>query len=240
MLRPVLELCRKWNLPLIHASSREVYGNRWLERTAEEHADFSTTASTYAASKVSCESMVHAYARCYGLRYLIFRFSNVYGRYDNDLKRMTRVVPLFMHEVAARNPVTIYGSEKMLDFTYIDDCIDGLMEGLLRLHFGRVSDQTFNLAYGQGNSLIKLAEYIGEALDLGSPEVRIESSLPGEVVHYVADISKAQSLLGFVPKVDLREGVRLAMQWARGHQNSVATSASAIHDADRVPGYGDH
>lgn len=214
MLRPVLELCRLHGLPLMFASSREIYGNKILDRTAECQADFSAAASTYAASKTSCESMIYAYARCYALRYLVFRLSNVYGRYDNDIARMSRVIPLFMRQIEAGEPVTVFGEQKILDFTYIDDCIDGLMAGLTRLLAGTVVDQVFNLAYGQGNSLLQLAEHLGQTLGR-RPQVRIESSLPGEIGRYVADIGKARALLGFTPQVDLGEGVRRAAEWAR-------------------------
>lgn len=214
MLRPVLELCRHQCAPLMFASSREVYGNNALETTDENRAELSAAASTYATSKISCESMIYAYARCYALRYLVFRLSNVYGRYDNDIARMSRVIPLFMQQIEAGRPVTVFGAEKVLDFTYIDDCIDGLMAGLMRLQAGTVGDQTFNLAYGQGNSLLDLVEHLGRALER-RPQVRIESSLPGEIGRYVADIGKARALLGFAPQVDLREGVRRAVAWAR-------------------------
>ena len=52
------------------------------------------------ASKIAGEAFVYSYARCYGLRYLVFRFSNVYGRFDNDLDRMERVIPLFIHQLS--------------------------------------------------------------------------------------------------------------------------------------------
>ena len=49
-------------------------------------ADFAFTESTYSASKIAGEAFIYSYARCYGLPYLVFRFSNVYGRFDNDLQ----------------------------------------------------------------------------------------------------------------------------------------------------------
>lgn len=229
MLRPVLELCRMRGLPLIFASSREVYGNARRERTGEEEADFSGTPSTYAASKVACESMIRAYARCYGLRYLIFRLSNVYGRFDNDLSRMSRVVPLFMQQISAASPVTVFGSEKVLDFTHVDDCIDGLMAGLSRLQAGMLSGHVFNLARGEGNSLIALAEMIGHALGI-RPQISIAHSLPGEIERYVADIRKAGAMLGFAPRIGLQDGIHRALTWSREAQDV----ASVPDRADRM------
>ena len=63
--------------------------------------------------------------------YLVFRFSNVYGRYDNDLHRMVRVIPLFIHAMLRGEPITVYGGrDKTLDFTYVDDCVDGIVRGI--------------------------------------------------------------------------------------------------------------
>ena len=89
----VLEFCRQNNLPLIFSSSREVYGDIHRYITEESYADFAFTESPYSASKISGEALVYSYAQCYRLPYIVFRFSNVYGRYDNDLERMERVIP---------------------------------------------------------------------------------------------------------------------------------------------------
>src|SRR5919198_1937419 len=160
----VLEYCRYNRLPVIFASSREVYGDIHRYITEEQHANFSFTESPYSASKVAGEALVYSYARCYGLRYLVFRFSNVYGRYDNDIERMERVIPLFIRRIAREEPITIYGENKVLDFTYVDDCVGGIASGIYALHEGKVENQTINLAYGKGNSLITMAQYIGKAL----------------------------------------------------------------------------
>ena len=104
-----------------------------FEEYAEEAADFAFTESPYSASKIASEAFIYSYARCYGLKYLVFRFSNVYGRYDSDLWRMERVLPLWMHQLSRGEPITIFGGdEKVLDFTYVDDCVDGIARGVVR------------------------------------------------------------------------------------------------------------
>lgn len=210
----VLEYCRHNQLPLIFASSREVYGDIHRYITEETHADFSYTESPYSASKVAGEALVYSYARCYGVRYIVFRFSNVYGRYDNDIERMERVIPLFIERMRAGQPVTVFGQEKTLDFTYVDDCVEGIVAGIERLAAGAVQNQTINLAYGQGNTLVRLAEYIASALGVeGQIEVEPAKRV-GEVTRYIADISKAAELLGYQPKVSLDEGIRRAVAWS--------------------------
>jgi nucleoside-diphosphate-sugar epimerase len=214
----VLEYCRANGLPLIFSSSREVYGDIHRYITEEASADFSYTESPYSASKIAGEALIYSYARCYSLRYLVFRFSNVYGRYDSDIERMERVIPLFIRAIGRGEPVTVYGREKVLDFTYVDDCVDGIVRGIRQLLAGEVANRTINLARGEGNSLIRLAELIGEALGR-RPEIIVEpAKRPGEVSYYVADISLARDLLGFEPQVSLSEGIRRTVAWWRSRE----------------------
>jgi nucleoside-diphosphate-sugar epimerase len=210
----VLEYCRVNRVPIIFSSSREVYGDIHRYITDEEQAQFSFTESPYSASKISGEALIYSYARCYGLPYLVFRFSNVYGRYDNDIERMERVIPLFIRRLRHGEAVTVYGREKVLDFTYVDDCVDGIIAGIERLLAGTVVNQTINLAYGEGNTLVRMAELVAEALGVSDAQINVEpAKRVGEVSRYVADISRAQELLGYQPKVPLDEGIRRAVAW---------------------------
>jgi nucleoside-diphosphate-sugar epimerase len=209
----VLEFCRHNNLPIIFSSSREVYGDIHRYITEESHADFAFTESPYSASKISGEALIYSYAACYNLRYLVFRFSNVYGRYDNDLDRMERVIPLFVRKIGAGEPITVYGEEKVLDFTYVDDCVDGIARGIDLLVNGKEGNQTVNLAYGQGSSLVSMAEYVGEALGV-KPDITIKPARVGEVTHYIANIGKARALLGYSPTTPLREGILKSVAWS--------------------------
>jgi UDP-glucose 4-epimerase len=208
----VLEFCRTNDVPIIFSSSREVYGDIHRYITEESYADFAFTESPYSASKISGEALIYSYAQCYGLRYLVFRFSNVYGRYDNDLERMSRVIPKFIRQISDGEPITIYGKDKVLDFTYIDDCVTGVMCGIELLASGQEANQTINLAYGRGNSLVTMAEYVGQALGV-RPEMRLEPPRVGEVTHYVANVGKARALLGYEPQVPLEEGIPRAVKW---------------------------
>lgn len=208
----VLEFCRANNLPILFSSSREVYGDIHRYITEESYADFAYTESPYSASKIAGEALIYSYAACYGLRYLVFRFSNVYGRYDNDIERMLRVIPYFIRKIRNGETVTIYGKEKVLDFTYVDDCVEGIVRGIELLLSGNDSNHTINLAYGQGNTLGSMAEFIGEALGV-QPSMKFEPARVGEVTHYVANIGKARALLNYNPQTPLREGIHKATAW---------------------------
>jgi nucleoside-diphosphate-sugar epimerase len=210
----ILEYCRALELPLVFSSTREVYGDvHRFDEYGEAAADFAFTESPYSASKISSEAFIYSYAKCYGLKYLVFRFSNVYGRYDSDLQRMERVLPLFMHQLSRGEAITVYGGdEKVLDFTYIDDCIDGILRGVEGLGSGTVTNETINLAFGQGNTLVRAAELIARALGV-TPEIAYKPSLRGEVTHYVADVRKARALLDWQPQTPLDAGIPRAVEW---------------------------
>ena len=230
----VLEYCRLNHLPIIFSSSREVYGDIQRFSTEERHADVAFTESPYSASKISGEALIYSYARCYKLPYLVFRFSNVYGRFDSDLQRMERVIPLFIKRMKRNEPITIYGAEKVLDFTYIDDCVDGIVSGIEKLAAGEVKNETINLAFGQGNSLIHMAELVGQALQT-DPNITVAPALMGEVTHYVANIGKARLLLGYSPKTPLDKGIEQAVawnqQWESEHPEQTPPPEAAIWPA---------
>jgi UDP-glucose 4-epimerase len=209
-----LEIARQHKCPIIFGSSREVYGDIHRHVTDEGAADFVVAESPYSASKIAGEAFFYSYAKCYGLPHLVFRFSNVYGRYDNDLDRMERVIPLFVKKIAGEEPITVFGKNKMLDFTYVDDCVNGLMAGIDALTSGTVVNQTINLAYGQGQTLYDLVSLI----ELATGKAAIAAYAPsqtGEVTRYVADISKARQLLGYAPQTPLTVGISRYVKWCR-------------------------
>jgi UDP-glucuronate 4-epimerase len=209
-----LEIARAHGSPIVFGSSREVYGDIHRHVTDEAMADFVVAESPYSASKIAGEAFFYSYARCYGIRHLVFRFSNVYGRYDNDLDRMERVIPLFVREIDAGRPITAYGRNKMFDFTYVDDCVRGVAAGIGALVAGTVQNETVNLAYGQGQTLHDLVNLIETALGKEA-KVTYQDPLTGEVTRYVADISKARDLLEYAPEVPLTLGIRKYVAWCR-------------------------
>ena len=209
-----LEYARRRHVPIVFGSSREVYGDIRRHVTEEAEADFVVAESPYSASKIAGEAFIYSFAECYGLPYLVFRFSNVYGRYDNDIERLERVLPLFIRKIHREEPIVVYGREKVLDFTYVDDCIAGITAGLDALVSGKVTNQTINLAYGQGSTLVDAVNIIGLALGK-TPKVQYEPARAGEVTRYVADITKARQLLAYEPQTPLTSGLPKSIQWAK-------------------------
>lgn len=209
-----LEYCRRTATPIVFGSSREVYGDIHRHITEEAEADFVVAESPYSASKIAAEAYIYSYAECYGLPCLVFRFSNVYGRYDCDGDRLERVIPLFIDRVARDQPIVVYGREKVLDFTHVDDCVAGVLRGIDLLVTGKLKRETINLACGQGSTLVDLVNVIGLAL-CRKPRATYKPTRTGEVTRYVADLTKAREVLGYQPQTPLTAGVPQAIEWQR-------------------------
>jgi nucleoside-diphosphate-sugar epimerase len=147
-----------------------------------------------------------AATRCYGIDHVIIRFSNVYGMYDDSI----RVVPLFIRLARTNAPMTVFGKDKCLDFTWIDDAVRGVILALQK--FDTVRNDTFNLAFGEGTTILRLAETVKKMLSSTSA-IALGQPRTGEVVRYVADISKAKKALGYDPKTSFAEGIKKAVEW---------------------------
>lgn len=203
----ILKFVHKNNIKnFIFSGSREIYGNKKQIVSKEIDVDIELCNSSYTASKIADEALIYAFSKCYGINYLVLRFSNVYGMYDLS----DRFFPLMIKRMKKNQNVNIYGENKFLDFTYIDDCIKGVIKSIKR--FPKIKNNTINIASGKGEKLIKVAQFIKEHLDSNS-KIIIKPNQPGEVVRYVADISKAKKLLDYKPSYSVQKGIDLTIIW---------------------------
>ena len=208
----ILEFARHNEIEeFVFSSSREVYGNKGKLIYDEEDTYTDSCESPYTASKIGGEAMVKAYEKCYGIDTSLLRFSNVYGRYDNS----NRVVPLFIARAVRGQDLTVYGADKVLDFTYIDDCVSGITEVIES--FEKVQGTTLNIASGEGTSLLELARTVVDIVG-ANVDVHVESNRTGEVSRYVADTTRANKLIGYSPEYSFAEGIRETIEWYLNHQ----------------------
>jgi len=208
MTHNILEFARRKGVKrLLFSSSREVYGeSRSNLKRKEDSTDVTRIKAPYTASKFAAEALIHAYGECYDVKPVIVRLSNVYGKYDVS----ERVIPVFLYYARRNRELCVFGREKKLDFTYIDDCVDGLFRIVQR--FDRVAGRTFNISAGKGERLIDLANMIVKLLKSKS---KVTSSVKrvGEISSFVADIGLARRLIGYKPKTTLKEGLELNAEW---------------------------
>ncbi len=205
----VLEYVRQSGIgKILFSSSREVYGNSGHIIHSEDESFVKNCESSYTATKIAGEAMIHAYNQCYGIEYVIVRFSNVYGKYDYS----DRVIPLFISKALNNEDIQIYGRGKILDFTYIDDSVDGVVRILDLFEIAR--NELYNIATQTGHSIEQVARKIIE-LTGSKSQLLFEPNRTGEVCRFVADISKARAVLGYCPDNNLQEGINKTIEWYR-------------------------
>ncbi|MCK4462571.1 MAG: NAD-dependent epimerase/dehydratase family protein [candidate division Zixibacteria bacterium] len=204
----VLEYARKRGIErVLFSSSREVYGEtNARSRIREDNTHVIRMKAPYTASKFASEALIHSYHDCYGIKPVIVRLSNVYGRYDVS----ERVIPLFLYYAKRNRELCVFGKDKKLDFTYIDDCTDGLVRIVKR--FDRVAGLTFNISTGEGERLVDLARMIADVVGSFS-KITTTDKRVGEISSFVGDISLARTKLGYRPRVTLQDGLQATAEW---------------------------
>jgi UDP-glucose 4-epimerase len=160
----------------------------------------------YTASKVYVEELVKAYQQCYGIDYVIVRPSTVYGPFDDKTKRL---IDIWMRAVLKGEPIKIYGDvDKTLDFTYVDDFVDGLLLA------SQQTNKEYDIATGRSERLINVAEALKEMASSNSPiDFHLpELAQPQEVEIDITEITK----LGYKAKVGILTGLQKTLDFYRG------------------------
>ena len=199
-LRRVLEAAFEQPAPpwVVFASSREVYGRlRCLPAT--EDAPLSPV-NVYGRSKIEGERLVEE-ARACGLRTATVRLSNVYG---SVLDHADRVVPAFARAAVEGSAIRVDGAECSFDFTHIDDTVRGMVAAMDRLEAGETLPPV-HLVTGTPTTLRELAAMATALAGKRAPVVEAPPR-PFDVSRFHGDPSRARELLGWEPRVRLRDG----------------------------------
>jgi len=205
----VLEAVRRAGGPhLVLASSSSVYGANPVLPKSEDLR--TAPLSPYAVSKLAAEAYALAYAHCYGLDVLPFRFFNVFGPLQPAGHAYAAVVPTFIHSALAGRPVPVHGDgEQTRDFTYVGTVCRVLADAVRR---GVTHDGPVNLAFGSRTSLNDLLNRIEQLL--GFPVTRDHREpRPGDVRHSQADNTTLRVLFPDTVPVSLDEGLAQTVAW---------------------------
>ncbi|MFE9655303.1 NAD-dependent epimerase/dehydratase family protein [Micromonospora sp. NPDC006431] len=205
----VLEAARRHDVPqVIVASSSSVYGaNPVLPRVETLRP---VPVSPYAVSKLATETYALAFAACYGMAVLPFRFFNVFGPRQAANHAYAAVVPRFVSAALAGEPLRVHGDGRQTrDFTYVGSVTSVIVDAVLR----QVSSpDVVNLAFGARISLLEfiaeLERILGRRLDTVH-----EAPRPGDVRDSQADSSALRALFPDVAPVTWTEGVRATVEW---------------------------
>ena len=199
---------------VVTASTASIYGQANSFPTSEEHHPYNNR-TWYGATKIMLEGLLRSFNDMYGLPYVALRYFNVYGPRMDIHGKYTEVLIRWMERVAGGQPPLILGDgTQTMDFVYTEDVARA---NILALE-SEVSDEVFNIASGSETSLEQLATALLKVMgsDL-QPEYQAERKV-NPVARRLADVSKAERLLGFRAKISLEEGLSRLVEWWRANR----------------------
>lgn len=203
----LLEAARKRELGhFVFASSSSVYGARSVAPFRETDP-VEEPVSPYAATKRAGEILASTFHHLYGLPVTCLRFFTVYG----PRQRPDMAVHCFTRLIDQGEELQLYGGgDSERDYTFIDDVVDGIVRALDRPRGFRI----YNLGSNRTVPLMTLVDLISAGLDREPRIVRLPSQ-PGDVPLTYADITLAQSELGYEPMTKLDNGISAFIDWYR-------------------------
>lgn len=204
----LLECCKKYGVKkFIFGSSSSVYGIT-SRLPFKEDDPLENPISPYAVTKIAGENLCKVYYSTYGVSITCLRFFTVYG----PRQRPEMAIHKFVRLINENSPIPFYGDgSSSRDYTYISDIIDGIMASLDK-------DFGFEIINLGDSKTVTLKELVCIIEDILGKKAKLEylPQQPGDVPITYADISKAKELLGYRPKVNIRDGIREFVKWYLG------------------------
>lgn len=200
----ILDVCRNNSVEKVVflSSGGTVYGSLESVPVVESHPN--RPISSYGITKLAIEKYLSLYKHLYGLPYTVFRLANPYGRYQRPLGAQGAVA-VFLGRALRGEPIEIWGDGSVVrDYIYIADVVSALVAALD--YDG--PEEIFNLGSGRGVSLSQLVGAISDVAD-HPVQVVYKPARSLDVPVNVLDISRISASLGWAPRVDLPEGLRL-------------------------------
>ena len=205
----VLEAARRCKVPrVVYASSSSVYGDRPDLPKREDQPP--APLSPYAVSKAAGEQYAAIWTRLYNVETVGLRYFNVFGPRQDPNSQYAAVIARFIQGGLRGQPLEVHGDgTQSRDFTYIDNVVEA---NLLAGKAPAAAGEAFNIGCGSRVSLLdiiaRLEAFLGRKL-----ERRHTPSRAGDVPHTLADVSKANRLMGYSPLVDFDEGFRRTVEY---------------------------
>ena len=168
--------------------------------------------SPYAVAKLVGEYYCSVFSKVFGLETISLRYFNVFGPHQDPTSQYAAAIPAFVTGILRDEPPTVYGDgEQSRDFTYIDNVVHA---NLLAARVGQTAGEVINVACGEAITVNAIIDMINKIVGKTVKPVYADQR-PGDVKHSLADITKAQSLIGFKPVVSFNEGLQKAIEWYR-------------------------
>jgi len=207
----VLQACRTQGCRLVHTSTSEVYGTALRTPIDEDHP--LQGQSPYSASKIGADKLVESYVRSFDVQAVTIRPFNTYGPGQSA----RAVIPTIITQALTQDVIHLGNLHAKRDFTYLSDTVNGFLKAAQLEQF---NGEVINLGSGAEISIGELAdliiEIIGRPVSIKLEQERLRPD-KSEVMRLISDNSKARQFLNWQPKVDIREGLSLTIDWIREH-----------------------
>jgi len=203
------ELCKKHNIKkFVCASSSSVYGNN-VKVPFSETDNVDRPISPYAATKKSVEVIGHVYHHLYGIDMIQLRFFTVYG----PRQRPDLAIHKFTKLILENKEIPFYGDGSTArDYTFVEDIIDGVLKSIRYLENHEHVYEIINLGESQVITLNEMLSTIEDVLKKSAIKKQLPMQ-PGDVLKTNADITKAQSLIGYKPSTNFQNGIKKFVEW---------------------------
>ncbi len=207
----LFELAREFKIEtVVYASSSSVYGDNKKQPFSEKD-EVIHPISLYAATKKSNELLAYTYHSLFKINMTGLRFFTVYGPWG----RPDMALFLFTDAILKGNKIDVFNYGKMMrDFTFITDIVSGIIASLDK----ESPYEIFNLGCGKQIELMKFISLIEQELGK-TAEKNMMPIQPGDVPNSLADISHAKEKLGYVPQMDVKDGIKEFIKWYKEYYN---------------------
>jgi nucleoside-diphosphate-sugar epimerase len=197
---------------VVYAASSSAYGD--TPTLPKHEAMTPDPISPYAVAKLASERYMISFYRCYGLETVALRYFNIFGPRQDPSSPYSGVLAKFITLMLNGKQPTIFGDgEQSRDFTYIDNAVEANLLAC-KAPAAQAAGKVFNVATGRRATLNETFKILQSLTSYsGSPIYAAERG--GDIKHSLADISAAEEHLGYKPKVNFEDGLRLTVEWYR-------------------------
>lgn len=216
---------------VVVASSSSVYGS--TDQLPKVETMQTRPESPYALSKFYTEKLALQFSELYDIDTVALRYFNIFGPRQDPSGEYAAVIPKFINLMLDGDRPVIYGDgEQSRDFTFVEDAVQA---NILAAE-SDVTGEAFNVACGGRVTINELVELLNDLLKTDIDPV-YDDPRPGDVRHSHADISKAEELLGYEPKVEFPEGLEQTIQYYQDEQPAAESRTDTTASSQRNSNY---
>jgi UDP-N-acetylglucosamine/UDP-N-acetyl-alpha-D-glucosaminouronate 4-epimerase len=193
---------------VVMASSSSVYGSN--HTLPKDETMTPAPLSPYAVTKYTGEMYARVFSQLYGLETVCLRYFNVFGPRQDPTTQYAGAIAKFISCARRGEPYPVFGDgEQSRDFTYVENVVEA---NVLAAEAPVQGHAVLNIAYGERATLNQIIAILNQLTNQNLPTV-FSAARPGDVRHSLASIARAREVLGYTPRVALREGLEKTLRW---------------------------